>query len=155
MSEATLATCLQNVLLTLNIFSAGDVTINNWGVLDQSSAKAPYVIIEIADTFDLENLQNSSITENWSLLFTLVERFDDWDTSLTVLSADREAILAKLANTSSYGSSNDELALGIRSIHSDGEIRRIYSSNVSNPADALPVFIAQRVRLEVETIRSL
>jgi hypothetical protein len=151
MSEATLQADLQREFLTLNtLFSTGDVTINDWDVLDGPNVNAPYIIIENSDDFAIATIQTSA-SRLWMIPFTLFVRFLDWSTSEVVFAAARQPVLDKLdVKKSSFSSSSGRLRAGIRSIRSGGPIGYVYDRYVENDTESLPVFISQRIIVEVE-----
>lgn len=151
MSEATLQADLQRELLRLtSTFSTGDVTICDWGILDGSSANAPYVIIDASDTFTASKAQ-SQWNQIWNIPFTLVVKFDDWDTSRADIAAKRQIVLAALRDTKNYNSASIALAWGLREIASES-IDPVYDRYAANPNESLPVFLSQKMIATVEEI---
>jgi hypothetical protein len=153
MSEAVLQADLQRELLRLTAtFSAGDVTINDRGVLDGANDNAPYVVIDSADTFRAELIQTEwNIT--WTIPFMLVVKFIDWDTSRTALSTVRQTVLTALMDVEKYSDASALLAFGLQSINSETPIGEIYDRYLEEAVEALPVFLAQRITLQVLEIR--
>jgi hypothetical protein len=146
MTEKTIQEALQTVLLATSTFSTGDVTINDWGVLDNSTANAPYVVIETAD--DFESLFRVDSDENtYQVILNLIERFVDWDTSKTAFRDTREIVRAALANPA-----NAVSGLAVRDVRSGGAISPIYESygQAEIQPDALPVFLFQRLIAECQ-----
>lgn len=149
MTEATLQADLQRELLRLTAtFSSGDVTIGDWSVLDGSSLAAPFVIIEVADTFD-SNTENTWTT-NWTIPFTLLVRFIDWDTSMLAMRDARATVLTALRDTTHYHASSTALAWGLRKLSAATGIDAVYDRYNENTAESIPVFLAQKINLEVE-----
>lgn len=148
MSEATLQADLQREFLTLtSLFSAGDVTINDWGVLDGPNENAPYIVIENSDDFAIATIQTSA-SELWLIPFTLLVRFLDWDTSEVALAAARQPVLDHLV-AKAYQAASGNLNFGIRSIRSGGPIGYVYDRYVENDAESLPAFLSQRIIVEI------
>lgn len=149
MSEAILQADLQRELLRLtSLFSAGDVTINDWSVLDGSSANAPFVVIEVADDFD-SNTENTWL-HSWTIPFTLIVRFEDWDDSSTALRNARQTIIDALRDTTHYHASSSLLAWGLRGMSAGTGISEIYDKYNENAVESLPVYLSQAINLAVE-----
>ena len=153
MSEAVLQADLQRELLKItSLFSAGDVVINNWKILDQGNAQAPYVIIEHAEVFVTKFVRSQWSTE-WNIPFSLVETFTDWDTTRNLVSVHRATILAALLDTDHYSEASGLLAFGISEIHGNSEVP-VYDRYPENTVEAIPVFLAYRMSLIVQEIRT-
>lgn len=147
MSEATLQADLQREFLTLSsLFGTGDVTINDWNVLDGPFEKAPYIIIENSDDFAIATVQTSP-SRLWMIPFTLFVRFLDWGTSEVAFAAARQPVLDHLVNKA-YAAASSQLNFGIRSIRSGSPIGYVYDRYVENDAESLPVFLSQRFIVE-------
>jgi hypothetical protein len=146
MTEKTIQEAIQIVLIATATFDTGDVTINDWGVLDKSTENAPYTIIETADEF--ESLFRVDSDENtYQVILNLVERFVDWDTSKTAFRDTREIVRAALADPN-----NAVSGLAVRSVRSGGPISPIYETYGQSEiqADALPTFLTQRLIAECQ-----
>jgi len=147
MSEATLQADLQREFLTLSsLFSAGDVTINDWDVLDGPIENAPYIIIENSDEFAIATLQTSP-SRLWLIPFTLFVRFLDWSVSEVDFASVRQPVLDHLVNKG-YQAASGNLNFGLRSIRSGGPIGYVYDRYVQEEAESLPVFLSQRIIVE-------
>jgi len=146
-SEATLQADLQREFLTLtSLFSAGDVTINDWNVLDGPNQNAPYIIIENSDDFAIATIQTSP-SRVWMIPFTLFVRFLDWSTSEAAFASVRQPVLDQLVNRA-YQAASGNLNFGIRSIRSGSPIGYVYDRYVEAEAESLPVFLSQRLIVE-------
>lgn len=147
MSESTLQEDLQREFLSLSsLFSVGDVTINDWNVLDGPNANAPYIIIENSDDFAIAAIQTSP-SRLWMIPFTLFVRFLDWSTSEAAFAAVRQPVLDQLVNKA-YQAASGNLNFGIRSIRSGSPIGYVYDRYVEEEAESLPVFLSQRIIVE-------
>ena len=152
MTEAVLQTDLQRELLRLTAtFSAGDVVINDWSVLDGGNDKAPYVNIETAETFDVATVQ-SQFAVTWNIPFSLIVKFVDWDTSRNAIATHRATILTALMDVDHYHESSALLSYGIRSIRGVGEAP-IYDRYPEEGVESLPVFLSYRMALTAIEIR--
>ena len=150
MSEVDIQTDLQRELLNLtSIFQTGDVTIGDWSILDGSSANAPYAIIEMADDFSVSGAQ-SEWNGTTSIPFTLIVKFIDWDTSMLAFRDLRQSVIDALKSTMYYNSSSVTLGWGLRSIASASGIDPVYDRYEANPSESIPIFLSQRIILEVE-----
>jgi len=151
MSESTLQADVQRELLRLtSLFSSGDVTICDWGVLDGSSMAAPFAIIDVAEAFDMSDATLRTWTNTWVIPFDLVVRFIDWDTSRLAIRDARQTIIDALRDNTHYHASSSNLAWGLRRISAGSPIEEIYDKYNENTAESLPVFLSQTINLEVE-----
>jgi hypothetical protein len=151
MSESTLQTDLQRELLRLTaLFSAGDVTICDWGVLDGSSLSAPFAIIDAAEQFDMADVTLRSWSNAWIIPFDIVVRFIDWDTSRLAIRDARTTVIDALRDTTHYHASSTALAWGLRRIASGSPIEEIYDKYNESTAESLPAFLSQTINLEVQ-----
>jgi hypothetical protein len=147
MSEAAIQAGIQAALQAMSEFDDADIVINDWGILDQSSLKAPYVIIENSDSF--RSVQDVQTPENtWNIPITLIERFTDWSTTLNNLRARRLAIIQKI-NSGDERSAGGISGVTIDEIYADGPIRQVYPAylTVEQQSEALPAFLSQRIIL--------
>jgi hypothetical protein len=152
MSEATLQVDLQRELLRLTtLFSSGDVVINDWSILDQGNAKAPYINIETAEGFDATGAQ-SQWELVWKIPFMLIEKFTDWDETRGLIATHRSVILTALLETDKYLDASGLLAYGIREINGQNEVP-IYDRYPEDEAESLPVFLGFRMSVTAHEIR--
>ncbi len=148
MSEAILQADLQREFLSLTaLFSVGDVTINDWNVLDGPAENAPYIVIENSDDFAVATLQTSP-SRLWMIPFTLFVHWLDWSTSEVAFAAARQPVLDHLVNKA-YAAASSNLNFGIRSIRSGSPIGYVYDRYVENETESLPVFLSQRYIVEI------
>lgn len=152
MSEATLQNDLQRELLRLTtIFGPGDVVINNWSILDQGNAKAPYINIETAEAFNATGAQ-SQWDILWTIPFMLFEKFTDWDPTRALIATHRSAILTALLETDKYLDASGLLAYGIREIIGHNEVP-VYTKYLDDYAEAIPVFLGFRMSITAHETR--
>lgn len=153
MTEAILQADLKRELLKLtSTFSTNDVTVNDRSVLDGANSNAPYVVIDSADTLHAEKMQEQWQVL-WSIPFMLVVKFVDWDTSRTEMSSVRQTVLSALMDVENYHDDSGLLAWGLQSINTETPIGEIYDRYLEEGAEALPVFLAQRITLQVLEIK--
>ena len=148
MSEATIQTAVQETLQAMDAFGTGDVVINDWGILDGSMNNAPYVIIETADAVTSRQDTVTPVT-NWQIPVTLFERFTDWAETYNNLRDRRQAII----DTFNEIGANRSPGLGAVTadvIRTDGPVGQWYDPNMDTGDNPLPVFITQRMILEIE-----
>lgn len=148
MSEATIQAAVQDTLQAMTAFSSADIVINDWSILDASTFDAPYVIIETADSV---TSRQDTMTPNtrWQIPVTLFERFTDWAETYNNLRDRRQAIIDEFneigANRSPGGG-----AVTADVIRTDGPVGQWYDPYMNPDDNPLPVFITQRIILEVE-----
>ena len=146
MTEKTIQEAIQTVLVATATFDAGDVTIDDWGVLDQSTASAPYVIISVADDFEISFLGPSDESK-WGVALNVVERFTDWDATRQAIRDTRAAVIAAISSPS-----NAVSGLAVKKIRSSGAVDPIYETygQAEILPDAIPVFLSHRLIAECE-----
>jgi len=133
----------------LATYADADVTINDWGVLDNSNAGAPFIIIETADQFESRSDSQTPVTD-WTIIVWLIASFSDWDTSLNAFQANRQEIIDTL-NAGNAGSAG-----GLESVYvsriAGGEKQYIYDryGDPQHDPEALPQYIAQRLAVDVQ-----
>ena len=153
MSEAILQADIKRELLRITgTFSTGDVTINDWSILDGPNDKAPYVIIQSSDTIDVSQMQQESPLYSYTIPFTVVVQFDDWDTARAALQTARQTVVDWLADTANYVAASGRLAWGLRRIRALEPVSEIYDRYAENPDESLPIFLAHRLGATVEEI---
>ena len=151
MSENTIQADLQRELLRLtSVFSAGDVTICDWGVLDGSSQAAPFAIIDVSETFSMPDVTLRQWSNTWTIPFDIVVRFIDWDTSRLAIRDLRTSVIDALRDVTHYANASAILGYGLRKISSGSGINSIYDKYNENTAESLPAFLSQTIVLEVE-----
>jgi hypothetical protein len=152
MSEAVLQADLQRELLRLTtLFSTGDVVINDATVLDGGNDKAPYVNIENAETFNIGGIE-TQWNSSWSIPFSLIEKFTDWDATRNLLATHRATILNALVDTAKYLDASGYLSVMLQQIRGVGE-EWYYDHYLAEGEEALPVFIGYRMIMVAGEVR--
>lgn len=147
-TETTIQAAIQTAFQAMDEFADADVIINDWDVLDQSSANAPYALIENSD--DFESRQDTQTPENkWYIPANIIVRWIDWKTSYDALRVLRDAVIAKI-NSDTVRAAGGLAGVNLRTIRNDGKQYYIYDPYASNPEESLPIFLAHRLILEVE-----
>ena len=154
MSEATLQADMQRELLRdTGTFSSGDVVINDWSILDGPNDKAPYVIIQSSDDPGVELIQEEKALFRYTIPFTIVVQFDDWDSARSALQTTRQTVLNRLSKkTAEFQDASGRLDWGLRTIRSLEPVSEIYDRYAENPEESLPIFLAHRLGALVEEI---
>lgn len=149
MTEATIQAGIQDVIQSMNEFNNVDVVINDFGIYDQSSVNAPYVMIQSADQV-LSRQDSPSAETTYEILVTLIERFTDWKETLDNLTTRRDALLTKFNAVGTARSAAGLEATSIDSIRAAGPIAFVYDAYIAEDqiAEALPVFIAHTLIFE-------
>ena len=151
MNDTAVQSAIAVTIRAMSEFADADVVINDWGILDQSSLAAPYVIItnavNITSTKDSGDEQAS-----YSVPVTLIERFTNWKESLDNLRTRREAIFNAYTGSGNARSANGLAGTNIRSVRTEGPIVEYYDRAIPAELQAvsLPVFLQQTMVLEVE-----
>lgn len=133
MSESAAQTAIQTALQALSDFADADVVINDWSVLDQSKAHAPYVIIETADAFEGGAVTGAT---RWEIVLNLFVSFDDWTQAKNDFRDVRQAIIDAV----------DSLA-NAYPVRSGGNVTEWYDQ-YADGASAEPAFLSQRLIVE-------
>ena len=151
MTEATIQAGIQDVIQSMGEFATASVVLNDYSIYDQSSSKAPYVLIQTADDFSSRQDAPTAIT-TYMIPVTLVEKFTDWPTTLNNLTTRRDALLTKFNAVGTARSADGLEATSINAIRPAGPIAFVYDAYLSESeqAEALPVFVAQTLIFETE-----
>jgi len=150
MSELSIQNAIKTMLQGMSEFADGDVVINDWSILDDPNANAPYALIETAD--DFVSNQNSFTPETtWHIRLTLVERFEDWETTYNNLRTRRQAVIDEFNEVGGNRSPGGG-AVVCTSIRNGSAILPLFNPNIPQPqrANSDPIFISQLILLEVE-----
>ena len=144
MSEATIQTGIQTQIQAMAEFADADVKINDWSILDQGNAAAPYVIISDADTFVSRQDSKTAVT-TWEIVVTLCEAFTDWTTTLNNLRTRRQALIDNFNAVGDARSADGLAAVTVDEIRSEGPITPYYGPylRADDMAEALPQFLNQ------------
>lgn len=95
------------LVATVSGFSTATVTRGKWGVLNKGTA-AKYAILKPGATTAPRRFDGPNrVTENWSTIVQVWQRYTDDGTTLTNLEADVEAILSKIDQYPRLQDSND------------------------------------------------
>jgi hypothetical protein len=143
-SEAAIQSGIQTAIKAMTEFADADVVVNDWSLLDQPGNNAPYVIIQTADDFDSQQDTVSPQNEYYVIL-TLVEIFENWKTTLDNLCTHRQAIIDKI-NTTTVRSAGGLDGVRVRRVRNNGQVDYLFQ----NAEDTLPIYAMQEIVLEVE-----
>lgn len=153
--EADLMSGLQGVLQGMAEFSAPDVVVNNWTVLDQAgaAADAPFAILMTADSFE-SRMDTAVSQDTWQLPVRFYVAFDDWASALTAYRNLRDAVLATFNDPATNARSLGGIeGVSVNVIRADGPVTPYYL--VYTPSDqvpeATPSWLYQDVVFELET----
>ena len=142
MSEAALQTALETTLKSLTTWKEVTVVINDWHIMDGSLERAPYALIETADS--VTAVQNQMIPVIlWQIPVSLFVRFTDWQETYNQLRDIRQAMLDENALNENF-TSGCYLVNIVRTDTPVGEWYDPHSDGV------IPVFVTQRFILEIE-----
>ena len=144
---------IQDVIQALAQFASSDVVINDWSVLDESGANAPYCIIENSDTFDSTQGTVSEETR-WDIVVNLIYYLSntDWKTGMDGFRDTRQAIIDTFNAVGTGRSAGGLAATYIERIRSETPITYIYPHGYDPEfdAEAVPAFAAQAFVFEAE-----
>lgn len=144
MSEAALQLSLKATLESLPLENKLTVVINDWHILDGSLTNAPYALIETADSFSVQQDRMIPVI-NWQIPVTLFVKFDDWGSTYNELRDIRQAVLDEIADNAEFAT-----CYLVNTVRSDTQIGEWYDPHQSIDANALPVFVTQRLVLDIE-----
>jgi hypothetical protein len=151
MTEATIQAGIQDVIQAMPEFAGADVVINDWGIFDQSSSHAPYVLIQSAD--EVTSRQDVKTAQTvYMIPVMLVERFTNWKETYDNFTTRRDAILTKFNAVGAARSANGIAATTVDVIRSEGPIGEVYPAYLEpeERAEALPEFVVQTLIFETE-----
>jgi hypothetical protein len=143
-SEAAIQSGIQTAIKAMTEFADADVVVNDWSLLDQPGNNAPYVIIQTADDFDSQQ-DTVSPQNEYYIILTLVEIFQNWKTTLDNLCTHRQAIIDKI-NTTTVRSAGGLDGVRVRRVRNNGQVDYLFQ----NAEDTLPIYAMQEIVLEVE-----
>lgn len=146
-TEKQLQEGIQDSVQAIATFANSNVTINEWDLLDQPIANAPYFIIGNADEW-LSEQDTVTVAGGWEIPATLVVAFDDWKESLDAFRDARQAIIDKFGEVGTARSAGGYEGVNIRRLRPAGPISYITADPDDNTA--LPVFITQIFVFEIE-----
>lgn len=148
MSEKLIAEGIQTILQAMADFASGDVTINDWGILDGSRSAAPYVIIQTSDDF-ISRQDASSQVETWSIKIHLFTEFQGWD-ALTDFRDTRQAIIDEFNEVGTNRAAGQAGLTDTRELRNEGEIDYVYRSYEDDDEEEVsdPNFVHQVIIFE-------
>lgn len=106
-TELELQEALADVLRSMTYFEDNDVSINDWGVLDDEKVKAPFAIVQTAD--DFESTDTYADTTRFVLVAYVFIEFVDWQTSLNEMRDVRQNVLTTMNTGSNRALSIDSV----------------------------------------------
>lgn len=145
LTEAEIATAIQQEIQKLDQFAEDDVTINDHDVLNGPAINAPFVVIKTTNEFRID-FRVQVAEQLWSIPLELFVAFDDWDISLEeIKEARRYIISAADAGISTVG-------LTLRAIRNGSDVLPVYRTYVpeGEQADMLPDFLMQEILIDSE-----
>jgi len=148
-TEALIISGIQTAIQSLDEFASVDVRIGDWGILDEETAKAPYVILEQSDSF-FSRQDTVTPTTKWDIVVNLLVSFDGWDKAKLALGTYRQALIDKFNTVGTSRAAGGLVGVTIDVIRSDGEIFAIFDAYLTPTEliEAEPVFLAQRLVFE-------
>lgn len=151
MNETNVQAAIQTTLRAMSEFDDADIVINDWGILDQSSIAAPYVII--TNAVNIVSRQDTADEQcTYSIPVTLIERFTTWKTSLDNMRTRRAAVFNAYVGQTSARSANGLEGTNITAVRMVGEIESYYDRGLSAEQMAVsdPAFLQQVLAFDVE-----
>lgn len=151
MNETAVQAAIAVTLRAMSDFSDDDVTINDWKILDQSSASAPYAIIENAVNINTEK-ETSDSQNSYDVPVNLFVAFTEWKATLDAFRNLREAVFAAFIATGTAMSANGLEGTTIRNIRTGGEIGFYFDRGLSAELQSvsMPAFVSQQILFRVE-----
>ncbi len=143
MSELAIQQGLQTLIQAMSEFENVDVVLNDYTVLDQWVGKAPYVIISNADTF-VSRQDVVTPETRWEIVITLVEFFEDWETTLNSIRTRRQALIDEI-NSDGGRSAGGLEAVDISELRSSTPITPRFPTYVENTSEMEPVYLFQDI----------
>jgi len=144
MSEKALQESLKTTLETLTGWDTVKVVINDWRILDGSTSAAPYAIIETADGFSSNQAAMIPVT-NWQIPVTLFVAFKDWSEAYDRFRDLRQAVIDEIAKNAEFST-----CYLVNVIRNDGLVGEWYDPYQNQDTNPMPIFVTQRIVLEIE-----
>lgn len=147
MNEATIVTELKTKVLNgTSAFESGSVVFNVWDVLNWEYGKAPYLIIETSDIYNVQLTSSfAGYQHTLGSVVNIIVYFSDWTQAYSEISNVRNELINALTtdNVFSDGSVIEE-------VRADSPILELYDKpSISEDQDATPIFLAQRLIVNV------
>ena len=143
-TEAQLQIGLQTQLRAVTGFTAADVVINDYSLLDESTDRTPIAIISNADAFDALQASGNRSSGTIPLPVTIGVRFYDWQESLNAFRDIRQAIITYFEDT------NGSRALGLEAVSVDSITAGGNVDYLDDGRGELPVWVTQLLLFNVE-----
>jgi len=149
MSEKAIQEGIQDTLQAMSEFATADIVINDWNILDQTIANAPYVRIENSDAFTSRQDATSS-EEVWEIPVTIIVAFTEWTTSLDSLRDLRQAIIDEFNTVGGNRSAGGTAATTADIIRSGGPLLQVFDpyNEPEHNQESLPIFLAMPLIFE-------
>jgi hypothetical protein len=134
----------------MNEFAAGDVVMNDDSIYDGAAVRAPYVIIYTSDVFQVTAAPARNL-ERYTIPFMLIEEFSDWKETLNNLRTHRQAIIDEVFASTGW-TADGESGVVVNRVFNLSQIENVLPVDAAlSGAAVLPVFLQQRIGVEVET----
>lgn len=148
MSEELIEEGIQAILQAMTDFASGDVTINDWDILDGSRSAAPYVVIQTADDF-ASRQDASSQVEVWGIKIHLFTEFQGWD-ALTDFRDTRQAIIDEFNAAGTNRAAGQSGLTDTRELRNEGPIDYAYKKYEDEDEEEVsdPDFVHQVIIFE-------
>lgn len=146
MSETDVINGLETIFQEIEYFGEGDITIDDFSILDGPVSRAPYLIIETADEF--VSIQGTvSESTSWEISVMLYVRFTNWKESKKELRTVRQALIDKANALAGERSARLTTPVTINTIRQGSPILEYYSPYLSTEElrDALPLYLVQQL----------
>jgi hypothetical protein len=143
---------LQTLIRELGAYASADVVINDWSIFDQWVGQAPYVIIQNAHDVNYQK-RSSAEQRRYTTLITLVEQFEDWETTYNAFRASREALINQI-DSDNNRTANGLDGMDIVEIRNTTPILPKYPNHVMDQEDLSgvePEFLFQTLGVQWET----
>lgn len=152
-TELSIEQAVQNTLQALSSFEDQDVTINDWNVLDEPTAKSPWAIVVTSDDFDSRQDTTTATTDYTVPVWLVVDLTGQtWEEAYNQLRDVRQEIVDTFNAVGTARSAGGLDGVNLVRIFAMSEITYIYPQNV-NPdltPDTLPDYVTQMIGFEFE-----
>jgi hypothetical protein len=152
MTDTTIISGLITLFTSLESFGAQDVVVDDYSILDGTSHRSPFLLIETPSDFTATQATKIPTTI-WDIPVTLFVRFTDWQESMEMFRQYRNELIS-LMNTGT-GERAAGLTTGsitIDTIKGEGNIEGFYDVYLDEEQvkSALPIYLQQTIVFTAE-----
>ena len=138
---------LITVFAEMEYFGDGDITKNDFSILDGPTSRAPYLIVKTPDHF--RSTQQTLTPETvYDVILILFVRFTDWTESFNEFSKVRDAMIDKVNSLAGERSARQTVAITLDEFTEVTPILPYYDPLADNSDETvMPLYLFQQMTL--------